>query len=344
MKKTIRRISCRPGHTVLRKRCLRPLRASLSARPKRKLRFEKDVYGIERVAYEKEGWESWKWRGIKVNYIAYGTSGPPILLIHGFGASAYQWRYNIPVLGKTHRVYAMDLVGFGKSEKLVTDYSGGQVWGDQIGDFIEELIGTEGTYVAGNSLGGLAALIAASKRSHLIKGLIGLDIAGSFSEDMKPPRISKPREDLHFIHRTIQNVEEFFKRILIWYAFILTRSNVKRILMRVYHNKNNVDDDLVRSIVEPARDPVALEVCYKLVQSMFASRASLDGLLRNIDVPFLLLWGMKDPCITPKTAERIVEAYKKTELIRLEAGHCAQDECPDLVNQHLTSWIKRNEK
>lgn len=40
-----------------------------------------------------------------------GSTGPPVLLIHGFGASAYHWRYNIPFLAKNHRVYAIDLLG-----------------------------------------------------------------------------------------------------------------------------------------------------------------------------------------------------------------------------------------
>lgn len=38
----------------------------------------------------------------------------PLVLIHGFGASVFHWRYNIPQLAKYHRVYAVDLLGFGK--------------------------------------------------------------------------------------------------------------------------------------------------------------------------------------------------------------------------------------
>ena len=53
-----------------------------------------------------------------------GTSGPVLLLIHGFGASAYHWRYNIPQLAKTHRVYALCMLGFGYSDKPVTEYYG----------------------------------------------------------------------------------------------------------------------------------------------------------------------------------------------------------------------------
>lgn len=45
-------------------------------------------------------------------------NGPPILLIHGFGASVGHFRKNIPVLaGEGYRVYAIDLLGFGASDK-----------------------------------------------------------------------------------------------------------------------------------------------------------------------------------------------------------------------------------
>ena len=55
-----------------------------------------------------------------------GESGSPILLVHGFGASAYHWRYNIPELAKRHRVYAVDLLGFGWSTKALVDYQYGE--------------------------------------------------------------------------------------------------------------------------------------------------------------------------------------------------------------------------
>ncbi|MEL7333814.1 MAG: alpha/beta fold hydrolase, partial [Cyanobacteria bacterium J06560_2] len=60
---------------------------------------------------------TWDWRGYDIKYVAYGE-GPPIVLIHGFGASIGHWRKNIPVLAAAgHRVYALDLLGFGDSDK-----------------------------------------------------------------------------------------------------------------------------------------------------------------------------------------------------------------------------------
>lgn len=319
----------------------RVVRASVAAT--RQLRLERDAFGVERVAYEEEGWQKWKWRGIDVNYIAYGSEGPPILLIHGFGASAYQWRYNIPSLAQKHRVFAMDLVGFGKSEKLVMDYSGGQIWSDQIADFIDEFVGEEGTYIAGNSLGGFAALATAARTPEKIKGIVGLNIAGTFSEDVELMPSTDHVEEDNLLIKWRKQLGTMFRRMFVIYSFYATRFRIRNILMMVYHNKDNVDDDLVRSIEAPAEDPAAGQVYYKLIQSTLSKRVTIDSLLDVIDVPLLLLWGMKDPWITPSKAERILEAYKKAEFVPLEAGHCVMDECPEAVNENLKTWIAKNE-
>ncbi|MBE9014430.1 alpha/beta fold hydrolase, partial [Pseudanabaenaceae cyanobacterium LEGE 13415] len=59
----------------------------------------------------------WMWKGFQVAYQAQGTEGIPVVLVHGFGASFFHWRKNIPELAKNCRVYAIDLIGFGKSAK-----------------------------------------------------------------------------------------------------------------------------------------------------------------------------------------------------------------------------------
>ena len=67
-----------------------------------------------------------------------------VLLIHGFGASAYHWRYNVPELAKTCRVYGLDCLGFGWSSKPLVDYDGYQLWTDQISGGVGGWVGGSG--------------------------------------------------------------------------------------------------------------------------------------------------------------------------------------------------------
>ncbi len=59
------------------------------------LQYEQDANGLTRVKFQEEGWNYWDWAGefgdFRVHYLQAGTQGPPILLIHGYGASGYHW-------------------------------------------------------------------------------------------------------------------------------------------------------------------------------------------------------------------------------------------------------------
>ena len=103
--------------------------------------YEVDAQGRSRLQFRDDGWSNWEWRGSKsakgpfsINYIEAGEEGTPIVLIHGFGAHSYHWRYQIPALAKNHRVFSLCLLGYGWSPKAVVPYSG-EVWGAQVADF-----------------------------------------------------------------------------------------------------------------------------------------------------------------------------------------------------------------
>ncbi|MDQ5811645.1 MAG: alpha/beta fold hydrolase, partial [Actinomycetota bacterium] len=60
--------------------------------------------------------------GLPIRYLEAGA-GEPLVLLHALGESASDWRWVLPALARTHRVYAPDLPGFGGSAKPQTDYS-----------------------------------------------------------------------------------------------------------------------------------------------------------------------------------------------------------------------------
>jgi hypothetical protein len=84
---------------------LRPLKMS-------SVLIEKTETQVNKLPWKPEGYQTWIWNGHKINYINYGSSSkPPLLLIHGFGASVYHWRYNIPALSEVYNVFAFDMLG-----------------------------------------------------------------------------------------------------------------------------------------------------------------------------------------------------------------------------------------
>jgi pimeloyl-ACP methyl ester carboxylesterase len=79
-----------------------------------------------KIEWSPGGYKSWTWKGYKINYVDYGkassVSKQPLLLIHGFGASVFHWRYNLPTLSEKYHVFAIDLLGFGSSDKVATTH------------------------------------------------------------------------------------------------------------------------------------------------------------------------------------------------------------------------------
>ncbi|MEM8808622.1 MAG: alpha/beta fold hydrolase [Cyanobacteria bacterium P01_G01_bin.38] len=97
----------------------------------------------------------WSWRNFQVYYVRAGEARPdrpPLLLVHGFGASTDHWSRNIAELQTDFEVWAIDLIGFGRSSKPAGGYSA-ELWRDQLHDFVTEVVG-QPVVLAGNSIGG----------------------------------------------------------------------------------------------------------------------------------------------------------------------------------------------
>jgi pimeloyl-ACP methyl ester carboxylesterase len=94
--------------------------------------------------------------GLTTRYLTVGTTGPPLVLLHGVGDNAFNWQWVMPALAHSHRVYAPDLPGSGGSAKPATDYS--PAFFSRFLSALLDTLGADRTAVIGHSLGGLAAL------------------------------------------------------------------------------------------------------------------------------------------------------------------------------------------
>jgi pimeloyl-ACP methyl ester carboxylesterase len=115
----------------------------------------------------------WKHGRIFYRTAGTGNSGPPLVFIHGIGAgsSSFMWRKNFDVLAQDFRVYAVDLLGFGFSEKPSTAPYSADLYVELITDFIREETGYPANIVA-SSLSAAYAIRVADEHPELIKSMV----------------------------------------------------------------------------------------------------------------------------------------------------------------------------
>lgn len=278
----------------------------------------------------------WRWHGHRIHYVQAGSNphNPPLLLIHGFGASTNHWKKNIAELQNNFEVWAIDLLGFGKSDKAKANYSG-KLWSEQISDFIQTVMGRPAILV-GNSIGGYATLCVAAYHTEQVAGLILLNSAGPFSEDRNSDPPASPIKRIgHYLRKDL--FQQSWIHLLV-FANMRRRSAIRKTLTKVYFNQDAITDELVEEIYQPALEKGA----FQAFSAMFSSPPGepIDHLLQQMNCPLLLLWGAKDPWSRIESrSPKFRQHYPELEEAFLEAGHCPHDEIPAIVNQQIQNWV-----
>ena len=239
----------------------------------------------------------WQWRGQSIHYVRAGDrhDRPPLLLVHGFGASTDHWRKNIDGLKQDFEVWAIDLLGFGRSSKPDWSYSG-DLWRDQLHEFIQQVIGRPAV-IAGNSLGGYVALCVAAQRPESAAGLVLLNSAGPFTDIQGT---TKPDPFREFAGKVTQFLfgQEWASFLL--FKYIQQRSVIRKTLEQVYLDKTAITEQLIDDIYRPSCDPGAPKVFASVFRTPQGEK--IDVLLGQLTRPLLMLWGEADPWINARGA------------------------------------------
>lgn len=119
---------------------------------------------------------------VRTHYLEMG-SGPLLVLIHGGGSGADawgNWRGCLPAYAEKFRVVAVDMPGFGESDRPdPSTYDYGQTTRNRhMAAFIEQIAGGESVFLIGNSMGGATALGVTIERPELVRKLVLMGAAG----------------------------------------------------------------------------------------------------------------------------------------------------------------------
>lgn len=265
-------------------------------------------------------------------------SGPertrqPAVFVHGLGGSATNWTDLMGELRDRLAGTALDLPGFGWSPPpRDRDYSlGGHA--RSVAALIEALIGTQGhgpVHLFGNSLGGAVALRVAVSRPELVRSVVLVSPA--------LPHYRVRRSNAHLPALATPWLGERLARRL---GRVSVERRVRATMALVYADPTAVPLERVQEAVEEARRRSGLphdgEALLRSLRGVLGDylRRGPEGLWQlagRVVAPTLLVYGLRDHLVDPRTAQRAVGAFPRSRLVVLpRSGHVAQMEHPALV-------------
>ncbi len=265
-------------------------------------------------------------------------TGKPLVLIHGFGASIGHWRKNIPVVAEAgYRVFAIDLLGFGGSDKPALDYTL-ELWQQQLKDFWDAHI-TEPSVFIGNSIGALLSLMVITDYPEIAAGGVLINCAGGLNH--RPDELNLPLRLVMGVFTKLVS-----SKITGSFLFNLIRQKprIRRTLTQVYRDPEAITEELVDLLYTPSCDPGAQQVFASVLTA--PPGPSPTELLPKVKRPLQVIWGEDDPW-TPIAGAAIYHQHRDTgldiEFVAIpNAGHCPHDEKPDAVNQLILDWLRKH--
>jgi len=234
-------------------------------------------------------------------------------MLHGFPTSAYLWRNIMPKIAETHRAIALDLPGYGKSDKPISPSYSFNFYNRLLTKFLAQ-IKADKIHLVMHDLGGPVGLLWATKNQERIKSLIFLNTLVysnfswaviAFTLSLRMPLvknwISSPKGVAWAMRFGVQNKERIKGELLVQYQ---------------------------QPFIEPSDRQALLKSATNLSIKAFKE---MEKKLSTFTVPVRAIYGVNDR-ILPKVADtmkRIKEDLPQTEITALpNCGHFLQEEEP----------------
>ncbi|MFN3605244.1 MAG: alpha/beta fold hydrolase [Leptonema sp. (in: bacteria)] len=245
----------------------------------------------------------------------------PLFLIHGFSSNIHTWEEFIKNFPIPYPIVAMDLLGFGFSDKPEVPYSR-DAYLNLIFN-IQNFYSFEKVILIGNSMGGELSLRYTLKYPKRVHKLVLINSSGLI-EIKHPPYFLKK------IYVSFLSITEFL---------LVNRPVVRYALRSAFYDPSKVTHKKVDFYYLPLKTEGGTLAHKGLFLSNY-QKLSLDE-LKTIQTPTLILWGLNDPWIPLEHAFLFYQNINNSKLILLpDTGHIAQEESPEQMIPYVISFIK----
>jgi pimeloyl-ACP methyl ester carboxylesterase len=265
-------------------------------------------------------------QGHRIFYVVKGE-GEPVILIHGYGAALWVWEKQIKILSQSYRVYALDLIGHGYSDRPKIDYTP-DAYIHFLRDFMDG-VGIERATLIGNSMGGGIAWAMAIFYPERVEKLILINCV--------PPDVLEKVKNESF--RTLVAIKDI---PLLPYLVIGSRSknSIKWILQECLSNIKLITPEVLNRQYQLSKIKGTTWVLYSTFKNASDAKGLKDDLSR-IDHPTLLIWGKWDLIFPPAIGEELHQTIRGSKFQVIDkSGHMPMWETPEEVNQAILSFLE----
>lgn len=251
--------------------------------------------------------------GNKIRYIEEGDSKNTIVLLHGLGGMAERWLPVVPFLSKKHRVIALDLIGYGQSDKPQVDYTP-EFFRDSVLGFLETL-SLEKVFMIGTSLGGEIVAECAATQNPAIKKIVMVAPAGIMKK-------STPVLDAYTMAALYPNHE-----------------SVKTAYQMMMGEKKEISPQSVDNFISNMTRHNSKMVFLSTLLGMKNSPVITEK-LKLIKIPTLLIWGDADRMIPIEYSKEFASSIPDCNFVIMNrCGHTPYEEKPSEFSKLVLDFL-----